>query len=182
MPPANSVAWGAATRPSIEPWLTWPRRSPASAGPAPRRRRPQPQGSPVADRRRPARAGDARMRRRSRGGLIAADDVPGAQAASLSHRPFVVTCSSGSPVASPSYTNERGVDAATGLRVDRVGWGAIVEHPRAIVTAAVSHQAVVLRRAHGGRCLVSARPRTWRAPDPAPRAAAAGRQRFGHGE
>src|SRR5262249_9198358 len=40
-----------------------------------------------------------------------------------------------------AYRNERGVEAmATGLRVERAGWAVVVEHPRAVVTAAVGQK------------------------------------------
>src|SRR5882672_6192241 len=76
-----------------------------------------------------------------RGGLIAADDVNLVlKRLSLIDRPFVKSLLEQDHPAgvTGSYTNERGVEAmATGPRVDRVGWGVVVEHPRAVVTAAV---------------------------------------------
>src|SRR5882672_11232467 len=79
-----------------------------------------------------------------RGGLIAADDVNLVlKRLSLIDRPFVKSLlEQGHPAGvTGSYTNERGVEAmATGLRVDRVGWGVVVEHPRAVVTAAVGQK------------------------------------------
>jgi hypothetical protein len=74
-----------------------------------------------------------------RGGLIAADDANLVlKRLSLISRPFVRSLlEQDRPVGvagvTGSYTNERGVEAmATGLRVDRVGWGVVVEHPRAV--------------------------------------------------
>ena len=79
-----------------------------------------------------------------RGGLIAADDVNLVlKRLSLIDRPFVKSLLEQDRPAgvTGSYTNERGVEAmATGLRVDRVGWGVVVEHPRAVVTAAVGQK------------------------------------------
>ena len=79
-----------------------------------------------------------------RGGLIAADDVNLVlKRLSLIDRPFVKSLLEQDHPAgvTGSYTNERGVEAmATGLRVDRVGWGVVVEHPRAVVTAAVGQK------------------------------------------
>ncbi len=82
-----------------------------------------------------------------RGGLIAADDANLVlKRLSLIGRPFVRSLlEQDRPVGvagvTGSYTNERGVEAmATGLRVDRVGWGVVVEHPRAVVTAAVGQK------------------------------------------
>src|SRR5439155_6790356 len=62
---------------------------------------------------------------------------------SLANRPFVGSLiEENRPTGvTGSYTNERGVDAmATGLRVDRVGWGVAVEHPRTVVAAAVGRK------------------------------------------
>src|SRR5438094_6287867 len=79
-----------------------------------------------------------------RGGLIAADDANLVlKRLSLSGRPFVRSLLEQDHPSgvTGSYTNERGVEAmATGLRVDRVGWGVVVEHPRAVVTAAVGRK------------------------------------------
>jgi len=79
-----------------------------------------------------------------RGGLIAADDANLVlKQLSLSGRPFVRSLLEQDHPSgvTGSYTNERGVEAmATGLRVDRVGWGVVVEHPRAVVTAAVGRK------------------------------------------
>lgn len=79
-----------------------------------------------------------------RGGLIAADDANLVlKQLSLIGRPFVRSLlDQDQPLGvTGSYTNERGVEAmATGLRVDRVGWGVVVEHPRAVVTAAVGRK------------------------------------------
>ena len=79
-----------------------------------------------------------------RGGLIAADDANLVlKQLSLIGRPFVRSLlDQNQPLGvTGSYTNERGVEAmATGLRVDRVGWGVVVEHPRAVVTAAVGRK------------------------------------------
>ena len=82
-----------------------------------------------------------------RGGLIAADDVNLVlKRLSLIGRPFVQSLLEpdrpvGVAGVTGSYTNERGVEAmATGLRVDRAGWGVVVEHPRAVVTAAVGQK------------------------------------------
>jgi PAS domain S-box-containing protein len=79
-----------------------------------------------------------------RGGLIAADDANLVlKRLSLISRPFVwsVLEQDRPSGVTGSYTNERGVEAmATGLRVDRVGWGVVVEHPRDVVTAAVGRK------------------------------------------
>jgi signal transduction histidine kinase len=79
-----------------------------------------------------------------RGGLIAADDVNLVlKRLSLIDRPFVKSLLEQDRPAgvTGSYTNERGVESmATGLRVNRVGWGVVVEHPRAVVTAAVGQK------------------------------------------
>jgi PAS domain S-box-containing protein len=79
-----------------------------------------------------------------RGGLIAADDTNLVlKRLSLLDRPFVRTLvEQDRPTGvTGAYTNERGVEAmATGLRVDRAGWGAVVEHPRAVVTAAIGRK------------------------------------------
>jgi signal transduction histidine kinase len=79
-----------------------------------------------------------------RGGLISADDVNLVlKRLSLIDRPFVKRLLEQDRPAgvTGSYTNERGVEAmATGLRVERVGWGVVVEHPRAVVTAAVGQK------------------------------------------
>src|SRR5262249_61344214 len=40
-----------------------------------------------------------------------------------------------------AYRNERGIESmATGLRLERAGWGVVIEHPRAVVTAAVGQK------------------------------------------
>ena len=79
-----------------------------------------------------------------RGGLIAADDANLVlKRLSLANRPFVGSLiEENRPTGvTGSYTNERGVEAmATGLRVDRVGWGVAVEHPRTVVAAAVGRK------------------------------------------
>jgi signal transduction histidine kinase len=76
-----------------------------------------------------------------RGRLIAADDANLVlRQLSLIDRPFVQSLLQDGR-ATGSYTNERGVEAmATGLGLDRVGWGVAVEHPRAILAAAVGRQ------------------------------------------
>ena len=79
-----------------------------------------------------------------RGGLIAADDAnlvlkrlsfidrPIVKSLLEFERPIGVT---------GTYRNERGVEAmATGLRVERAGWGVVVEHPHDVVTAAVGQK------------------------------------------
>jgi GAF domain-containing protein len=146
MPPANGVAWGAVTTTETsEPWLTVA--APLSGAAEGRLLvvgvlNLKDLWSLIADVRL-GQGGRAYVVDR-RGGLIAADDVNLVlKRLSLSHRPFVVTLLEQDHPSgvTGSYTNERGVDAmATGLRVDRVGWGAIVEHPRAIVTAAVGRK------------------------------------------
>src|SRR3989441_6791088 len=79
-----------------------------------------------------------------RGGLIAADDANLVlKRLSLIGRPFLWSLLEQDHPSgvTGAYTNERGVEAmATGLRVDRVGWGVVVEHPRAVVTAAVGRK------------------------------------------
>ncbi len=146
MPPANGVAWGAVTTTETsEPWLTVA--APLSGAAEGRLLvvgvlNLKDLWSLIADVRL-GQGGRAYVVDR-RGGLIAADDVNLVlKRLSLSHRPFVVTLLEQDHPSgvTGSYTNERGVDAmATGLRVDRVGWGAVVEHPRAIVTAAVGRK------------------------------------------
>jgi hypothetical protein len=80
-----------------------------------------------------------------RGGLIAADDANLVlKRLSLVDRPLVRSVvlerGRGHGVAG-AYRNERGVEAmATGLRVERTGWGVVVEHPQAVVTAAVGQK------------------------------------------
>jgi signal transduction histidine kinase len=79
-----------------------------------------------------------------RGQLIAADDVSLVlKRLSLMKRPFVRTLleQDRPDSVSGTYSNERGVESmATGLRIDHVGWGVVVEHPRAVVTAAVGRK------------------------------------------
>ena len=79
-----------------------------------------------------------------RGKLIAADDASLVlKRLSLIDRPLVRTLLEQDRPngVSGTYANERGVEAmATGLRMDHVGWGVVVEHPRAIVTAAVGRK------------------------------------------
>jgi HAMP domain-containing protein len=79
-----------------------------------------------------------------RGQLIAADDVSLVlKRLSLIERPFVRTLleQDRPDSVSGTYANERGVESmATGLRIDHVGWGVVVEHPRAVVTAAVGRK------------------------------------------
>lgn len=79
-----------------------------------------------------------------RGGLIAADDVNLVlKRLSLIDRPIVRSLleQNRPDGVTGAYTNERGVEAmATGLRVERTGWGVVVEHPRAVVTAAVGQK------------------------------------------
>jgi two-component system phosphate regulon sensor histidine kinase PhoR len=78
------------------------------------------------------------------GKLIAADDASLVlKRLSLIDRPFVGTLLEQDRPngVSGTYANERGVEAmATGLRIDHVGWGVVVEHPRAVVTAAVGRK------------------------------------------
>ena len=78
------------------------------------------------------------------GTLIAADDASLVlKRLSLIDRPFVRTLLEQDRPngVSGTYANERGVEAmATGLRIDHVGWGVVVEHPRAVVTAAVGRK------------------------------------------
>ena len=145
-PPTNGVAWGAVTTTETsEPWLTVA--APLSGAAEGRLLvvgvlNLKDLWSLIADVRL-GQGGRAYVVDR-RGGLIAADDVNLVlKRLSLSHRPCVVTLLEQDHPSgvTGSYTNERGIDAmATGLRVDRVGWGAIVEHPRAIVTAAVGRK------------------------------------------
>src|SRR5436309_2205996 len=79
-----------------------------------------------------------------RGGLIAADDANLVlKRLSLLNRPIVRSLLEQDRPGgvTGSYTNERGVESmATGLRVERAGWGVVVEHPRAVVTAAVGQK------------------------------------------
>ncbi len=79
-----------------------------------------------------------------RGGLIAADDANLVlKRLSLIDRPIVKSLLEfDRPIGvTGSYTNERGIESmATGLRVERAGWGVVVEHPRAVVTAAVGQK------------------------------------------
>jgi two-component system phosphate regulon sensor histidine kinase PhoR len=78
------------------------------------------------------------------GKLIAADDASVVlKRLSLIDRPFVRTLLEQDRPngVSGTYANERGIEAmATGLRIDHVGWGVVVEHPRAVVTAAVGRK------------------------------------------
>ena len=79
-----------------------------------------------------------------RGGLIAADDASLVlKRLSFTDRSFVKRLlEDGRPNGvSGLYKNERGIEAmATGLRLDRVGWGVVVEHPRAVVAQAVERK------------------------------------------
>jgi HAMP domain-containing protein len=79
-----------------------------------------------------------------RGGLIAADDVNLVlKRLSLTNRPIVKRLleQDHPDGVTGAYTNERGVEVmATGLRVERAGWGVVVEHPRAVVAAAVGQK------------------------------------------
>src|SRR5947208_3496127 len=79
-----------------------------------------------------------------RGGLIAADDASLVlKRLSFTDRTFVKRLlEDGRPNGvSGLYKNERGIEAmATGLRLDRVGWGVVVEHPRAVVAQAVERK------------------------------------------
>jgi NtrC-family two-component system sensor histidine kinase KinB len=79
-----------------------------------------------------------------RGGLIAADDANLVlKRLSVIDRPIVRSLLEfDRPIGvTGSYTNERGVESmATGLRVERAGWGVVVEHPRAVVAAAVGQK------------------------------------------
>src|SRR5437867_4469792 len=79
-----------------------------------------------------------------RGRLIAADDANLVlKRLSLLNRPIVRSLLEQDRPGgvTGSYTNERGVESmATGLRVERAGWGVVVEHPRAVVTAAVGQK------------------------------------------
>ena len=79
-----------------------------------------------------------------RGGLIAADDVNLVlKRLSLIDRPIVRSLLEfDHPIGvTGAYRNERGVESmATGLRLERAGWGIVVEHPRAVVTAAVGQK------------------------------------------
>src|SRR5215467_10393108 len=79
-----------------------------------------------------------------RGGLIAADDVNLVlKRLSLLDRPIVRSLLElEHPIGvTGAYRNERGIEAmATGLRLERAGWGVVVEHPRAVVTAAVGQK------------------------------------------
>src|SRR5215510_1222569 len=79
-----------------------------------------------------------------RGGLIAADDANLVlKRLSLIGRPIVKSLLEfDRPIGvTGTYTNERGVEVmATGLRVERAGWGVVVEHPRAVVSAAVGQK------------------------------------------
>jgi PAS domain S-box-containing protein len=146
MPQANGVAWGAVTTTETsEPWVTLA--TPLS-GVAEGRLlvvgvlNLKDLWSLIADVRL-GHGGRAYVVDR-RGGLIAADDTNLVlKRLSLIDRPFVRTLlEQDRPTGvTGSYTNERAVEAmATGLRVDRVGWGVIVEHPRAVVTAAVGRK------------------------------------------
>ena len=146
MPQANGVAWGAVTTTETsEPWVTLA--TPLSGAAEGRLLvvgvlNLKDLWSLIADVRL-GHGGRAYVVDR-RGGLIAADDINLVlKRLSLIDRPFVRTLlEQDRPTGvTGSYTNERGVDAmATGLRVDRVGWGVIVEHPRAVVTAAVGRK------------------------------------------
>jgi signal transduction histidine kinase len=146
MPQANSVAWGAViTTETSEPWVTVA--TPLSGAAEGRLLvvgvlNLKDLWSLIADVRL-GQGGRAYVVDR-RGGLIAADDTNLVlKRLSLIDRPFVRTLlEQDRPAGVPgAYTNERGVEAmATGLRVDRVGWGVVVEHPRAVVTAAVGRK------------------------------------------
>ena len=123
-----------------------------------------------------------------RGGLIAADDVNLVlRRLSLIARPFVKSLLEQDRPngVSGSYTNERGIEAmATGLRVDRVGWGVVVEHPRAVVTAAVGKKLWFFAALTAAGVLVSAgaaRVLSVRLTRPLERLRL-GVQRFGRGE
>ena len=146
VPRANGVAWGAVTTTETsEPWVTLA--TPLS-GAAERRLlvvgvlNLRDLWSLIADVRL-GEGGRAYVVDR-RGGLIAADDTNLVlKQLSLIDRPFTRTLlEQDRPTGvTGSYTNERRVDVmATGLRVDRVGWGVVVEHPRAVVTAAVGRK------------------------------------------
>ena len=79
-----------------------------------------------------------------RGGLIAADDVNLVlKRLSLIDRPIVRSLlEHDHPVGvTGAYRNERGIESmATGLRVERAGWAVVVEHPHAVVMAAVGQK------------------------------------------
>src|SRR5437867_3526506 len=79
-----------------------------------------------------------------RGGLIAADDPSLVlKQLSFAERPFVrsLLAEGSANGVNGFYTNERGIEAmATGLHLNRVGWGVVVEHPRAVVARAVERK------------------------------------------
>ena len=95
-----------------------------------------------------------------RGGLIAADDANLVlKRLSVINRPIVRSLLEfeRSIGVTGSYTNERGIESmATGLRVERAGWGVVVEHPRAVVSAAVGQKLWFFAALTIGGVLVSA--------------------------
>jgi len=95
-----------------------------------------------------------------RGGLIAADDANLVlKRLSVINRPIVRgLLEFERPIGvTGSYTNERGIESmATGLRVERAGWGVVVEHPRAVVSAAVGQKLWFFAALTIGGVLVSA--------------------------
>jgi signal transduction histidine kinase len=119
------------------------------------------------------------------GRLIAADDANLVlRQLSLIDRPFVRSLLADGR-ATGSYTNERGVDAmATGLRLDRAGWGVAVEHPRAVLAAAVGRKLWFFAALTAAGVLVSAAAGhvlSGRLTRPVERLRQ-GVQRFGHGD
>ena len=124
----------------------------------------------------------------SRGGLIAADDASLVlKQLSFADRRFVKHLLGGGRPNGVSgfYENERGIDAmATGLRLDRVGWGVVVEHPRAVVAQAIERKLLFFAVLTIAGILVSAvvgRVLSGRLTQPLERLRR-GVQRFGRGE
>jgi signal transduction histidine kinase len=122
------------------------------------------------------------------GRLIAADDANLVlRQLSLIDRPFVQSLlgDSRSSGVTGAYTNERGAEAmATGLRLDRAGWGVAVEHPTAVVAAAVGRKLWFFAALTAGGVLISAvagHVLSGRLTRPLERLRQ-GVQRFGHGD